>query len=254
MVFGALTYLDLILAVLLIISAIVGAVKGFAKQFFSFISFFAIILVSVLLCELVGNLLYPVFGKGLEGVFESWVKSKDVDGLFTTAQNWTDSNNVSKALTTLGVPSILTGILGGVINSTFVSFGESAILLDVFPPVLAKWTTNAISFVLIAILMAIIVHFIKRAVFKLVKKPVIGGINRLLGCVVSLFYRYCLLSVALTLITALSSSVELLSSVHSFLTWQAQLSKEGFFPIFHFMQNYNFIGQFVVDTFFKLAL
>ncbi len=252
MAWGVMTYMDIAFILILIISGIIGAVKGFAKQFFSFVSLIIIVVVAGLLCESLGSFLYPVFGKPIESGFVDWVKSKDVDGLFTTAQNWTNTANVEKALSMLGIPALINNLLGATIFPTFASFGESAVLVEVLPPVLAGWTMNTIAFVVITLILGIILFIVKRIVFKLIERPGISGVNRVLGALVSMVYTYAVLSVILMLVSTLLASMGLFTEIQEFLSTQSDLSIKGYLPIFHLMYNYNFIGEFIVKQFLMM--
>jgi uncharacterized membrane protein required for colicin V production len=252
MAWGVLSYMDIAFIVILLISAINGAVKGFAKQFFSLVAFIGIIIVAGFTCEWLGEFLYPVFGESIESGFKEWITKNDVEGLFTTAQNWTEQANVEKALTALKLPALISGLISGIITGAFASFGESAVLVDELPPVLAKWSVNVIAFVIILLLLAIVLIVIKHFVFKLVKKPGVSGVNRLLGCVISLVYTYAMLSVILMIISTLLTNVGLFTGIQQFLSEQAKLSAGGYFPVFNIMYTYNFVGQFLLKQFLMI--
>ncbi|MBO5224675.1 MAG: CvpA family protein [Clostridia bacterium] len=247
MIFG-LSFLDLVLLIVLIISAIVGLVKGFAQQFFSFISLIIVVTISCLLCEWFGQCLYPVFGKSMENGFAQWIIQKDVDGLFTTAQDWTNAATVTKALEILDVPPLISDLLSAVIESAFDSFGSSGVLCELLPRVLAKWAMTGIAFLVLLIMLSIIVFIVKCIVFKFVEKPGVSVVNRLLGALVGVVYTYAVWSVYLTLINTFVAGIPLFSFIQNLLVAQSNASINGWFPIFHFMYNYNFIGGLLINV------
>lgn len=244
-----LSIMDLVLMIVLIISAIVGLVKGFAKQFFSFISLILVVTLSCLLCEWFGTCLYPVFGKSMQSGFAQWIISKDnAEHLFTTAQDWTNSDTIAQALGILGVPPLINNLLGAAIVPAFKSFGTSGILSELLPKVLAKWAMTGIAFLVLLIMLSIIVFIVKCIVFKFVEKPEISGINRLLGAVVGVLYTYAIWSVYLALINTFVAGIPLFTFVRDILVAQSSASINGWFPIFHFMYNYNFIGPLLINV------
>ncbi|MBE5732421.1 MAG: hypothetical protein E7353_05210 [Clostridiales bacterium] len=261
MVLG-LSYMDLAFIIILLISGITGAIKGFAKIMFSFLSFIIIVLVAGLLCEWVGGLLYPVFGKAIEGGFADWIKSNDVivqiEGvgevsLFNSPHDWTDSSKIDLALSSLGIPALIHNILTAIIYPTFASFGKEAVLAEKLPPVLARWVVNVIAFIILALVIALILFFIKRAVFKAIsKKPTLNRTNRILGCIVSLFYTYSMMSVILMIVGTLVTSMGLFTGVQEFFASQSNASANGWFPIFRFMYHHNFIGEFIIKQFLMM--
>ena len=245
---GIFTVLDLIFLVILAIAALVGLVKGFFKLIFSLISFVVTILLASLLCEALADALYPVFGTSIEASFADWIVSKDTNGMFTTVVDWSNVQDIAGVLSTLGSPALVGNIFGSAMVETVAGFGECA-LVDKFAPVLAKWTMNVISFVAIVIVVGIILLIIKIIVFKIIEgNTVISGINRLLGMLASLFYTYAVISVIIMLVSSLITSVGLFTFVQDFLAEQSALSQSGGFPLFYFMYNYNFLGEFIVNT------
>ncbi len=251
MVIGV-SYMDLAFMIILLISGISGAIKGFVRQLFSLLSFVAIIVVAMLLCEWFGGIIYPVFGEAIEGGFADWIRSNDVEGIFTTAQDWTDTAKIDMALSAMGIPALIHKLLSAIIYPTITSFGKEAVLVESLPPVLARWVVNMIAFIAIALIMAIIMFFIKRAVFKAVRRSGLNGINRLLGCVFSLVYTYSVLSLVLMLVSTFVTSIGLFTGVQEFLTSQSIHSQSGWFPIFNFMYHYNFIGEFILKQFLMM--
>ena len=250
---GIFSIMDVIFLAILIIAIIVGAFKGFAKQFFAFISFFIMILVASLLCEVLAEAFYPVFGTPMQAGYADWIKSNDPNHLFTTVIDWSKVEDVSGALSSLGIPALVGNLFGSVIVPTVKGFGECA-LVDKLAPVLTKWTLNVIFFVVIVILMGIILFIVKTIVFKIIDNhPSLGVANRILGAVVSFLYTYAVMSVIIMIVSSLLTSVGLFSAIQKFLVEQSNYSIKGAIPIFHFMYNYNFLGEFIVKQFLMMA-
>lgn len=243
------TYMDVAIVVILMIAGIVGATKGFAKQFFSLISLAVIVLVAVLLCDKLAGVVAPVFGEPIQDAFTDIMMKNDTNGLFTSTNNWalaTDEYQ-TQILGMLGIPSILAKIAVPAIGETVRGFGECA-LIEKLPPIVTEWAITVVCFIVIALLAAIVMLLIKKAVFKAIQNPGIGALNKFLGFVVSVVYSYALISIVLTVVTTLLSSLGFLAGVQEFIVEQAALSLEGKFPLFHYIYNYNFIGDWVMKN------
>ena len=247
---GLMTYMDLAVLILAAIFLLIGLSQGFAKQLISLFGVLFVVIVSVLLCAQVASLISPLVRPPLESSFISLMQDKDAayveaDKIFTVVKDWTDESNVNMALTRLGLPSFLSGILYGTVSSIFASFG-TAKLVDVFTPILAGWALTAIAFVLLMIVLGVGVIIIKKLILKFASLPSVKNWDKFLGMILSLAKVYIGISLTLALVLTTLASVTLLSPIQNFLIWQANLSQGGKIPVFAFLVNNNFIGEWLI--------
>lgn len=241
---------DLLLLIVAVIYLIRGLFRGLAKQMMSFVGFFLVFVVSLLLCSALGEFVFPVFGGGLqESVREFMIEkdallTNDADKLFTIIKDWTNDANINSAVTALGFP----GIISGLVKETFVAFGDNAILVDVLPSVIAQWTINGICFVVLALVFGIIVSFIKKALKELTQHPATNVIDKLLGGVFALMSYYVVVSVIICAMVTFLPTVPFLSFVVDFINAQISLSETASIGILNFIVNHNFIGEFVLSA------
>ena len=242
--------IDLILLVIATISVISGLFRGLSKQLMSFIGFFLVFIVSLLLCAPLGEFIYTVFGGGLTESAREFMLNKDAlagneaDKIFTVIKDWTNEGNVNSAITALGFPGIVSALVG----DTFASFGDSAVLADVLPPVVAQWTLNGICFIILALVFGIVVSFIKKMLKELTEHPATNAIDKILGGVFALLSCYVVTSVIVCATLTFLPTVPFLSFAVDFINSQIELSASGSVPILNFIVNHNFIGQFVLSS------
>lgn len=241
---------DLILLIIVVITVISGLFRGLSKQLMSFIGFFLVFGVSLLLCSVLGEFIAPVFAGGLEDSVREFMLEKDAlvtneaDKLFTIAKDWTSEGNINSALTTLGFP----GIISVLVKDTFVAFGDSAVLCDVLPPVIAQWTLNGICFIFLSLVFGIVVSFIKKALKELTEHPVSNAVDKILGGVFALLSCYVVTSVVVCALVTFLPTVPFLSFAVDFINEQIALSESASLGILNFIVNHNFIGQFVLSA------
>ena len=242
------TYMDVIILAILLIAGIMGAIKGFANQFFSLVSLVLVVIVAGFFCDEVATYLAPVFGDGIQAGIKDMIVNNDIAGLFTTSQDWTSITNVQTQdlLEQIGFPPLVANLISPSFAETLRGFG-TAVLADALPPVLMQWTLNVICFVAMALIIGIILVLIKNAVFKALQKPVLSAIDRIFGFAVSAVYAYAVVSVLLVLFMTFAADLGFLSDVQQFIVEQAELSLTGQFPLYYYMFNYNFIGDWVIQ-------
>ena len=255
---GTMTYMDLAVLILAAVFLLIGLSQGLAKQLLSLFGIVFVIAVSILLCVHVAALISPMFRPWLESSFTTLMQNKDAavaegDKIFTVEKDWTDDGNVNAALTALGLPAFLSGILYGTVSGIFADFG-TAKLIDVFPPVLAGWALTAISFLALVIILGVLVIVIKRLILKFASLPSVKDWDRILGMLLSLVKLYLGVSATLALILTTFASVSFLSPVQNFLIWQADLSQAGKVPVFSFLVNHNFIGEWLIKIIVSYAV
>ena len=241
---------DLILLIIAVVYLISGLFRGLSKQLMSFIGFFLVFGVSLLLCSALGEFIFPVFGGGLQESAREFMLQKDAlstneaDKLFTVVKDWTNEANINSAVTALGFP----GIISGLVKESFVAFGDNAILCDVLPPIIAQWTINGICFIVLALVFGIIVSFIKKALKEFTKHPATNAIDKLLGGVFALMSFYVVASVIVCAMVTFLPTVPFLSFLVDFINSQIELSSTASIGILNFIVNHNFIGQFVLSA------
>lgn len=241
---------DLILLIIAVIYTFSGLFRGLSKQLMSFIGFALVFVVSLLLCAPLGEFIYPVFGGGLAQSAKDFMINKDAlvgndaDRIFTVVKDWTNEANVTSAITALGFP----GVMSGLVTDTFATFGDSALLVDVFPPIIAQWTLNGICFIILALVFGIIVSFIKKKLKELTEHPATNAIDKILGGVFALISCYVVTSVIISALLTFLPTVPFLSFLVDFINSQIELSASGSISILNFIVNHNFIGQFVLSS------
>lgn len=242
------TYMDVAIIALLLIAGIMGAIKGFANQFFSLVSLVLVVVLAGFFCDEVATWISPVFGDTIQETFKEMVISNDIEGLFTTTQDWGTLTNsqTTQILAHLGLPEFVANIVAPSFTETLSGLG-TCVLADALPPLLTQWSLNVICFVAMTLIIGIILVIVKNAVFKALQKPGLSAIDRIFGFIVSAVYTYAVLSVVLVLFMTFASDLGFLSDVQQFIVEQAELSFTGKVPLFYYMFNYNFIGDWVVQ-------
>ena len=242
------TYMDVAIIVLLLIAGIMGAIKGFANLFFSLVSLVLVVVLAGFFCDEVATWISPVFGDTIQDSIRELVVNNDIEGLFTTTQDWGTLTNsqTTQILAHLGLPEFVANIVAPSFTETISGFG-TCVLADALPPLLTQWTLNVICFVAMTLIIGIILVLIKNAVFKALQKPGLSALDRIFGFVVSTVYAYAVISVLLVLFMTFAADLGFLSDVQQFIVEQAELSLTGQVPVFHYMFNYNFIGDWVIQ-------
>ena len=238
--------IDIILLILLGLSAIKGLNNGFVRQTLGLILTVAVIVVSVLACTSVGGWLMPVFGPNVQAGFVE--KMTAYDGsldesakIFTVVKDWSGGDNGAVAAA-LGLPSFVGSLLTKEIQA--VGTGK---LIDTLPEVCTRWSLNIGAFLGLFIILAIISITIQIFLRKVVNKSLGAGVDKLLGMLVSLFKTYCIISIIISVFSSIAS-VQLFSFIGDWFYSMVEHSQTtSTFPVFYYMTHYNFIGNGIMS-------
>ena len=177
--------MSIIFTAIILIAFIVGVVKGLIGAIVSFLSSIGSIFFASLLSEPVGNALYGTdFSRVVYNPIFSWVSSQGDGMLNQTITPEVKDMILDNAFETLNIPEIFKAPLGEAISSLIPE--EGANLAEVLSESLTLYAINAISFVVLAIVIFLLFFLLKKFAKKFNEIPVIGGVNRLLGGVVGI--------------------------------------------------------------------
>ncbi len=195
--------IDGVIIGLALILGIVGLAKGFSKQLFALFGTLLVIVGAVLLSNVLADVLKPLLGNTIQTPLTEWMTGLDEGAdikWFTEAHDWTDIANVQYALTKLGLPAFLSGIVAAPIQKVFASFG-TAKLVEVLPPVMTQWALVAISFLLLVIVFSIVLALCKKLFAKATEIKLIGILDRLIGLVFGVAQAYLLILAVFTVLS-----------------------------------------------------
>ena len=206
------SWVDIVIALILLIGVIVGIKKGFVDQLFALVGVLAVLIASLLLCKPVANafltadsgVIFDKLSAFLETKFGSW------EYYTTTPIVWSDIETnksiISTALQMVGAPAFLIGF--GVFDGIFKGFSaEPTTLAEQLPQQLTALVNYAIAFVVLFIVLLIVLLIVKKFFKNIVKLPLIKQIDKFLGAIFALVKNLAIIVVILTVISILSSVV-----------------------------------------------
>ena len=180
---------DLVFIGLLLLFAIFGLAKGFAAQLLGFIGGVVCFVLAIMLAAKTEVFLQNTFA--LTDTLSNFYKNS-LPNLFDNSMlNMTLEEFQSYVQTNWGVPQFILKLLVDLLNGGVPS---TTLVIDTLAPALGYYTALAAGFLAIYIVLRLLFAIITKQVGNLVKVPVLGTVDRVLGLV---------LGVARGLLTAL---------------------------------------------------
>lgn len=215
--------ISIIILVILICSIIGGAVKGFLYSVVEFARVIVTYGAAIFLAKPFGDFL---FNTSLGDMLVSNV-STSIEGMGTLFSEPIPVDNqqmfVSEALANLNIPSFIAdGLADKILEYIQIDGGQTLGLY--ISKGLVNYGLIAIGFVIILIVAGILFSLLKRIAKKINEKPVIGGVNRLLGAALNLVVAYLVVDGLLFLLSFITLTD---SSVSQFLITTMYLNDES---------------------------
>jgi len=210
--------LDILLVVAVLVFALIGLKKGFGDQLLGLLGTLGVLVGSIFLAPLIAGWLEPTgIGRWITGELTKWVTDSGAKwvaaeagraDIFTLPLNWADEAvrgaNMPDALKALGVPALMSDILG--LNGVFAGFGDAGILIDALPAWLTGLALTAIAFAMLLLVLSIVLAILRRIFKKITKIRIFGAADKILGVVLGLAKAYLIVSVILSLLIIIPPS------------------------------------------------
>ena len=206
------SWVDIVIAVILLIGVIIGIKKGFVDQLFALVGVVAVLVASLLLCKPVANAILTTDSGVIFDKLSAFLETKLGAWEYYTTNPivWSDTEAnksiIATALSLLGAPAFLVGF--GVFDGVFKGFSaEATTLSQQLPQQLTALVNYAIAFVILFIVLLIVLAIIKKFFKNIVKLPLIKQIDKFLGAIFALVKHLAILVVILTVLSIMSSVV-----------------------------------------------
>lgn len=196
---GGISFVDIGLAVFLLIFVIIGAKKGFMLSLLGLIGTLVSLIVAIFLAQRVADLLYPVFGMG--DAINKWstgiisgILNPDADpgNMFAIPLGAPEniSGIVNEALSKLGLPAFIitplgesiSGSIGNYVANSGAAILEEMSIINVLAPIMTNvimlFIAGLLTFIVIRIIVAILSAIVK-AILK--SSKALRGADRWLG-------------------------------------------------------------------------
>lgn len=227
--------ISLIIIVALIVAIIIGAVKGFLYSLIKFAQVFVVFGAAILLAKPLGDAL---FNSGLGDKLVTNL-TPSIEGMGTmfaaplTADNKLEY--ITSGLIELNIPSFIADGLAEKIM-TFVTLETEETLGAYISQGIVNYSLIAISFLVIALLLTIVFAILKAVAKKINDVPVLGGINRTLGGILSGAVAYIIVDALLFLISFVTLKD---GSLSSFFVQTMYLDQEGVYTLSKFISQHS---------------
>lgn len=187
--------LDVIFFLVLVGGIAVGVKRGFVNGICKLAGTLFAIAFAFFFCVSMENFLENLFhmrtaiSNGLLGCFTSEMMTTPIG-----------ANDVTASLEAAGVPGFIASMLSGVFAGAEIPDGTTPAML--IAPLLAKWISIAISFVLLIVLLKLGTWLAGKVLSSLIDKiPVVGTVNHLLGGVLGLVKALILLFIVFAILS-----------------------------------------------------
>ena len=229
--------ISIIILVLLICSIIGGATKGFLYSVVEFARVIVTYGAAIFLAKPFGNFL---FNTSLGDMLVSNV-SATIEGMGTLFSEPIPVDNqqvfVSEALANLNIPSFIAdGLADKILEYIQIDGGQTLGLY--ISKGIVNYALIAIGFLIILIVAGVLFSLLKRFAKKVNEKPVLGGVNRLLGAALNLVVTYLVIDGLLFLLSFLTLSD---SSTAQFLITTMYLNDESVMTLSKAMTQHSII-------------
>ena len=221
---SVITVIDIVAVLLVVILVLIGLKKGFSKQLFGLIGGTAVILGASYLAPTVGQWISPVLSSTIRKPIASWVAGIAADAettVFTEVLNWADevirNESMPIALTAMGLPSLVSGLLGGALGGIFEKVGLAA-LETALPEVLTTWALTAIAFIVLMLLFSVVLALLKKAFKGLTRITAFGMLDKILGMIFGMLKGYVIISAVLALFLIIPPGFLGMSAVNDQIT------------------------------------
>jgi len=184
---------DIVVIAIILVFGAVACAKGFMRCLIGFIGTVMSVVLALLLCKAVSSFFQEKFG---------WLTS--ISDFFCDRLSSIASLNVAigeaDELSSLSVPAFIVAIIAEAFSGTAIPSGTTA--AELIAPVLAQMLLNAISFLLVFILIKIICFILNKTLGEAFKRiPGVRSVNAILGFVVGAFEAILFICAALFVIT-----------------------------------------------------
>ncbi len=217
--------LDIILILIIVLSAYAGYKKGFIHMLIKFLSKLISISVAYLYYKPFKNFLIK-FTKIDEFIFDKVRIS--LNSLGGHASQTTVSGSDLEALSKMTMPDILKEKIVAYLTNTGSELGRSVVLS------ISDLIMTVISMVLLFIAISILIKFIDSSFNLIAKLPVINGFNKAGGIIFSLFTSYVVLTIVFLLASSLltmSVSFQIKDAIESSIIASALIKYNPFLVI-----------------------
>ncbi len=183
---------DAVALIAIIIALIVGYVKGFAKQALSILGFVVALIISFVLC----GKLATFINENIPSITNS-IKQAIEKAIGITSDAIKNEESLRGMLQNSSIPAFLHEL----IVSLVVESNFEIALIDV----IAGWTLNVISFVVLLVLLLIGFALLKSIVNKIVSIPIIKTTDKILGMLFSVLKCLIIILIVLSLASTIFS-------------------------------------------------
>ena len=200
---------DIIVVLYALVMACIGIKKGFVKTLFKLFGTLAVVIGAVLLAGELSEFLIEPIGHFIQDPITEWMNGLTTESaipIFTQEFNWADTGVQEEllpmALSAMGLPNFVSGIIIdiGLFSGVLAEAGTCA-LIDVLPMAMTAVAMRIIAFVVLLIVLALALFFVKRFLTTLTEIRLFGGIDKFLGFIFGLAQAYIIVSVLLALIS-----------------------------------------------------
>lgn len=172
---------SIIIIVFLLIFAIIGFCKGFIDVIINSLKSAFIMIVSFFLAKPVGNLIYKIgLGERLTSKIQTILNAKS-DVFLMEVTEATASDGLTQGMQALKIPNFFQQIIRNLFGN-YVPSGAQDKLGFFCGQALANLVCTIFGFFILLLMVSILVVVLQKALKNINRVPVIGFINRILGC------------------------------------------------------------------------